>query len=59
MKRRVLLSLGGFALSCFAAPLLLGQVQVNGDGNWPQEIDTDGTHLVIYQPSRQLEGQPS
>ena len=45
MKRRALLS-----LTVFTAPLLLGQVLVNGDGNWPQEIDTGGIHLVIYQP---------
>ena len=43
MKRRALLSL-------FAAPLLVGQTAVNGDGNWPQEIDTGSIHLVIYQP---------
>ncbi len=45
MKGRAILS-----LSYFAFPLLFAQAPVNGDGNWPREIDTDNIHLVVYQP---------
>jgi hypothetical protein len=47
MKRQALLRL---ALSSLAVPLLLGQVSLNGDGNWPREVDTGSIQLVIYQP---------
>ncbi|HVY93025.1 MAG TPA: hypothetical protein VHA14_09765 [Bryobacteraceae bacterium] len=45
MKHHVLLSLFPVALASFCAP-----VSAAGDGNWPREIDTDGIHLVVYQP---------
>lgn len=45
MKGRAILS-----LSYFAFPLLFAQAPVNGDGNWPREIDTDNIHLAVYQP---------
>ncbi len=45
MKSRALLS-----LIYLAVTLLFAKTPVNGDGNWPREIDIGSTHLVIYQP---------
>lgn len=37
-------------LSCLSLSVLAVQTPINGDGDWPQEIDSGGIHMVIYQP---------